>query len=118
MCITDSLRRAATTSFSGRPKIDPHIFILKNYIVMTFSSKNQMSSLIGSSDTKYTFNMQKHPDDVATIKMADSKGKVRVDEPISKLVWFLDETHHHYCSVDMVVEVHLAGPEAAIICRR
>ena len=40
--------------------------------------------------------MRKHPDDVATIKLADSKGKVRVDEPISKLVRFLDETHHHY----------------------
>ena len=62
-----------------------------------------MSSLIGSSDTKYTFNMQKHPDDVATIKMADSKGKVRVDEPLSRLVWFLDETHHHYgiCQLEM-----------------
>ena len=107
MHIIDSLRRAATTSFGGRPKIDPHIFILENYIVMMFSSKNQMSLLIASSDTNYTFNMQKHPDDVVTIKMADSKGKVRVGESIC-----------NDCSVDMVAEVLPAGPEAAIICRR
>ena len=95
MCIIDSLRRAATASFSGPPKLTPTFHPEKLHSDDVFVQKSdELADWI--IRYKYTFNMRKHPDDVATIKLADSKGKVRVDEPISKLVRFLDETHHHY----------------------